>query len=522
MDNNGGTSSPNHSYTRMNSLQQQQQNNNDQQHSHHHLHTETDEYDDGNRPFFFSGGSSNGASATNRLMADDDEEDKENHAFIEVDLLREPPRRSLWQCLAEKRFRGVSLLLLIGIGLILLILSIIFVFRMRDEHDNELPIIYHANPLIVISIDGFRYDFLDRGITPNLLSLYTGEDPGVKADYMTPQFPSKTFPNHYSLATGLHPESHGIVSNKFYDTVTKKTFLSKTNESTVATWYLGEPIWRTATLNDIKSACYYWVGCSAIPADLNIPGFNFTASSKIIDQVINWRNESKPPGIIMAYIYEVDDAAHFHGGPDSAAVNDAIKSVDASIGTLINSLKAQGLYNKTNIIVLSDHGMATVTKAIDLSNVLNYTSVYVPDVTPILSVYESDYGPNGIIEAYENLTKANIPNLKVYFKEDIPEEYYYNNSPRIAPLIAVADEGYQILAPKAQDFYNNSGEHGYNNTLKDMRAIFIGHGPNLKSNVTGFNFENIHVYNLFAKLINATRVPTTNSTNVLVDLVYQP
>ncbi|EFA79424.1 hypothetical protein PPL_07842 [Heterostelium album PN500] len=270
------------------------------------------------------------------------------------------------------------------------------------------------NPTIILSLDGFRYDLLDRGITPNLKSLYDDDDAsksnsyGVRADYMTPQFPTKTFPN-------------------------------------------------------LTCACYLWPGCQEYFPKYNIYPYIGTKSDVVIDQVIDWQLNEKP-NLTMAYLYDVDIAGH-HNGVDSLKFNQSIAFVDNAIGKLLSSLKKNQLFDSTNIIIVSDHGMTNIIDTIDVSSYINTTEVYAPDISPILSVYENDIGgEKALLDTYIKLKEANLEHLNIYFKKDIPSSLHYSNpnNERIAPLIAIADEGYQIILNSSPIV--GLGSHGYSNS----------------------------------------------------------
>ncbi|EFA81901.1 type I phosphodiesterase/nucleotide pyrophosphatase family protein [Heterostelium album PN500] len=485
---------------------------------------EMNDFEASRNPFFFSGGEFSPTYSSSILDDyDDEEEDKEDHSFIEVEFLRSPSSRKsstityLLNKLSQKRVRMALYTLLIMLVVFVIFFSVFFVLRshIKDNNDNHVkPPIYNTprvNPTIVISIDGFRYDYLEWGLTPNIMSLYTGDDAGVRADYMTPQFPSKTFPNHYSIATGLYPENHGIVSNTFYDPVLNETF---SRSLTDKKWWWGEPIWESASKSNLNASCYFWPGCAAYVPQYNVSPFKPTPASTVLAQVLSWQLNQKP-NLTMAYLYDVDNAAHqTKGGVKSLVVNNTIVEVDNAIGTLLQGLKDNGLYETTNIIILSDHGMTNIIETVDVTQYIDMTATYVPDTTPILSVYENQVGG-------PQLKEANLPHLNVYLKDEIPDAYRYNSTTRIAPLIAVVDEGYQIILDGSKS-YVDYGEHGYNNTLVDMRAIFVAHGPNIVNGKKNFNMPNTEVYNFIAQLMNVTKPAPNNGTSFLVDLIYKP
>ncbi len=236
--------------------------------------------------------------------------------------------------------------------------------------------------VVMLSLDGFRWDYPDRFETPNLDRLAAS---GVKAEGLIPCFPTKTFPNHYSIVTGLHPDHHGIVQNSFYDPGTARYF-SIRNRQTVGdgSFYEGEPIWVTAEKQGIRTASYFWVGSEAPYAgmhpsiwkeyDEDVP---FEAR---IDSVIAWLKlpEPKRPGLITFYMHEPDSRGH-RLGPDNPELGEMIAYLDSLVGVLVNKLADLDISQQINLIVTSDHGMGEVSpqRYIDLASYVDpaWTSI---------------------------------------------------------------------------------------------------------------------------------------------------
>ncbi|EGC31746.1 hypothetical protein DICPUDRAFT_39457 [Dictyostelium purpureum] len=435
------------------------------------------------------------------------------------------------------------------IAIVATILLVFFVVR-REQQNNIIFL-----PTIVISIDSFRPEYLERGLTPNLLNFIN--DSSFRAQFTTAQFPSKTFPNHYSIATGLHPQDHGIVSNHMYDPDTNKVFSAEEEDSLHPSWWWGEPIWVTAKKSNIKTACFFWPGCGAKIKD-NLPDYNMvpfdmkTSTSEVLNQVYQWRKEggenktSSIPTLTMAYIHEVDDNGHLYG-PVSKNVDESISSVDKNIGILIDQLKQSGLYDKTNIIFVSDHGMIEIPthKYIYIDDLTLDPSIsskfFSPDAiskgyavpSPILSVFPNNTNYNEEY-LYQELTKNKSEHVDFYKKEDLPKKYNYNSKSnnRISPILGVAKPGYSIilnkeLLPKKPKL----GNHGYDPAHEEMHSIFIARGPNIKSSGAEDNhttttlktFKNTEIYNLLAKLIgvDSKHFAPNNGTSLLIDKLYK-
>ncbi|EGG21906.1 hypothetical protein DFA_01792 [Cavenderia fasciculata] len=478
--------------------------------------------------------SGSGAGGSRFALDDDEEEDKEDHAFIEVERLIAPS-----SALYNKRR-----LLAFGLLLILLILgttiSIVIYRNISHKDDQDVPLdssssssssssepvppsSYSTNipNLIVISIDGCRWDYLNRGITPNLQALYNNAK-GAHAQFITPQFPSKTFPNHYSLATGLYPEYHGIIGNQMYDPTANKYFDYKKPAVTDPFWYWGEPIWVTALKNGLTAACYFWPGCSApiqgYSPNPNMVTYSDTQATDVLGTVFQWQLNQRP-NLTMVYLSDVDIAGHEYG-TESKQVNQALGFVDGAIGTFIKNMTDAGLIENTNILILSDHGMTNITGTIDITTYINMSQILLGGgATPILSIFPID-GELTVDEIYDKLSGIH-PNLTIYRKEDVPAQYNFNSTTnaRIAPIIGVADLGWAVYTGKAiTDF----ATHGYDPVNMNMKGIFIGHGPNIKGGLMPFNFSNTDAYTLYTGLLNITEnLPITNGTTYLRNLVIK-
>lgn len=393
--------------------------------------------------------------------------------------------------------------------IILLIIPLLFFSCNSISKDiaNNEP----ENYLILISFDGFRWDYLEKTETPNLDRLAAN---GVKANALIPAFPSKTFPNHYTIVTGLYPGNHGIVANTMYDPVFDATFsLGNREEVQNGRWWGGEPIWVTAEKQGLKTLCNFWPGSEAeiqgvrpaywIKYDGNVP--NEERVQKVLDYLDKPAKER--PSFYTIYFSDPDDYGHLVG-PDSSAINVAIQECDARIGQLIAGLEQRDLFDKVNIMIVSDHGMAQLSqdRLIFLDDYLDPTNLKIINWSPVMDIWcdESE------VDSIFNLINGKHPNFSVYKKQDIPERLHYSNNRRIAPIIGIADNGWSITThdyfDSHQSFYT-SGTHGYDPEHPDMHAFFLAHGPAFKSGVTVPAFENIQLYNLMAKVLDIEPEP---------------
>jgi predicted AlkP superfamily pyrophosphatase or phosphodiesterase len=365
--------------------------------------------------------------------------------------------------------------------------------------------------VILISFDGFRWNYFDKVSTPNLNRL---SETGVKAKRLIPSFPTKTFPNHYTIVTGLFPENHGIIANTMYDPKLNATF-SLGNRKSVedSRWWGGEPIWVTAEKQGQTSAILFWPG-----SETEIKGIRPTYWQKYdqsldydkrVQQALDWLDlpVAQRPTLIALYFDAPDSQGHSYG-PDSQEVKNAIRKVDTTIGILLQGLKQRGILNDINIIITSDHGMTSISpdKTIFLDDYIDLSSVDIIDWSPIVSLRPHDGKKE---EIYKALVNAN-PHLAVYYKEDIPERLHFRNNNRITPIIGIADEGWSISSHglfKSSQLNFAKGSHGYDNQLISMHGIFIARGSAFKKDLVVKPFENIHIYNLITKVLGLKPAP---------------
>ncbi len=362
--------------------------------------------------------------------------------------------------------------------------------------------------VLLISFDGFRADYLDWYDTPNFDRL---AEQGVKADGMKPVFVSKTFPNHYSIATGMYIENHGLVGNYFYDERLNEYFtLSDRSKVEDARFYGGEPIWNTAEKQGVKSASYFWVGSVAPiggvrPSIWKKYDHNFPFPARI-DSVAKWFTlpEERRPHLVMLYFHEPDGAGHRYG-PESPETEAMVDSMDTIMGKIISAMEKLDIFPKLNIIAVADHGMAAISpeRTIDLSDYINLSGVEQEGSGPYSMLYGKDK------QKLDRITKKlkSVPHLSVYKKEEIPDRYHFKNHYRIKDVLLVADEGWYILDKKyfGMDKWKlkflQGGTHGYDNELRSMHAIFLADGPAFKDGYTRSTFENIHIYSLIAEIL---------------------
>lgn len=394
-------------------------------------------------------------------------------------------------------------------GLILMVLVAVML-------PNALYAQSEEQTVIMIGIDGLRADAIDRTDAPTLNMLARG---GVRARGMRPAMPSKTFTNFYSLATGLHPAHHGLVSNYPYDRKMGRTFSRATDTSDPA-WWGGEPIWVTAEKQGVKAATYFWVG-SEVAIDGIQPTFwkpfqQDKDYSERVNEVLGWLNlpEAERPRLVTLYFSAVDTALHDEG-VGSDAETEAIKKVDSHIADLIAGLKARAMYDNTNIIIVSDHGMVNLSdrKIINLDPIVDLSPFIIPDWNksygPAYAPFLNLYGNSEDIDQVAHKLAGKHPNLRVLRRGNFPDNYHFDHPDRGPDLMILADPGWTVYAsedgspPKSLwDIPVPVATHGYDNADPLMAATFIASGPAFKAGITVGTFDNVEVYGILACALN--------------------
>lgn len=360
--------------------------------------------------------------------------------------------------------------------------------------------------LILISADGFRYDYAKKYNAENLLNL---SKQGVSAKAMLPSFPSITFPNHWSLITGLYPSHHGLVDNFFYDYSRKEFYaMSKKENAEDGSWYGGTPLWSLAEKQGVVSASLHWVG-SASEAGGARPTYyyhyheKFTPEEKI-SKAINWLKlpEDVRPHFISLYFPEVDAAGH-HYGPESEEAKNSVKLVDSAVGNLVKKVNELGLKN-VNFIFVSDHGMIKVDKGNPLSIpeiLLDKDRFDIYNSQTLLRVVVKN--PNEIKAVYHQLKDANSDDYKVILTKRFPRKLHYSTKDdkynRIGQILLVPNAP-KIFLEKGKS--TSVGKHGYNpRKTPEMKAVFYAWGDVFKNNLEINEFSNVNVYPLVAEIL---------------------
>jgi predicted AlkP superfamily pyrophosphatase or phosphodiesterase len=375
--------------------------------------------------------------------------------------------------------------------------------------------------VVLVSLDGFRYDYTERYHAKNLHALAAL---GASApEGMIPIYPSITFPNHYSIVTGLYPEHHGIVAMSFYDPKRKQRYaFNDPSSNGDGSWYGGIPLWSLAEKQGMRSACFFWPGSEAEIAGER-PSYylrfddHFPDEARI-QQVVAWLRlpSAQRPHFITLYYSDVDHAGH-EFGPDSPQTAEAVHHVDDLIGVLETKLKELNL--PIDLFVVSDHGMENIAgNWIDLDHFADLSAFQ----TDGMLLYSSSEGDAQ--KAYEHLHGAS-DKFVVYRRRDVPKSLHYDENEREGDPVVVATGPYAIrahAANPADTVPKNKGGHGYDpQQFKTMRAIFFASGPDIRPNITVPPFENVNIYPLIAKILGLDTTPTDGDLKVLAPILLK-
>ncbi|KAL7833924.1 hypothetical protein AOLI_G00288840 [Acnodon oligacanthus] len=402
-----------------------------------------------------------------------------------------------------------------------------------DIKTPQCPAGFSKSPLILISLDGFRAGYLEsyNGLLPTIKKLRSC---GTSTAYMRPAYPTKTFPNHYTIVTGLYPESHGIVDNKMYDVKRNASFSLKDKEKFNPAWYQGEPVWLTAMKNKLKAGTFFWPG-SDVPIKGKYPNFHELYDGKVpfekrVTTILKWLSfpEGERPDFYTLYMDEPDSSGH-RFGPKSSQVIKALMRVDAMMSMVMDGLKQKKLHNCVNLILLSDHGMeeASNKKAAYVSSYQDNTDDFIVIQGPAARVRPSRLPEDFFTFNYEGLVKnlsCRAPDqpMKPYLKEHLPKRLHFANNIRIERAHLYMKAQWQAALKPAEIKYKFGGFHGSDNTFKNMQTIFIGYGPGLKYKTTVAPFENIEVYNLLCDLLGIPPAPNNGTHGSLNHLLRNP
>ena len=363
--------------------------------------------------------------------------------------------------------------------------------------------------LLVISLDGFRFDYLYRGVTPNLCSL---ESRGV-AGRMLPQFPSLTFPNHYSMVTGLRPSEHGIVGNAFYDPSTNSYFQYTDSEvMKQPEWWLAEPIWKTIERSGLSAGVVFWPGSETIgmqPADW--VEYDSQMDTKMrLKMALKWLTRHD---LVMTYISSLDGIGHDYG-PDSPEVAAELARLDKVLGEELSP----GLTANTNVIIVSDHGMVQIRHRVPIELLLEQPKKRLRwiDYGPIASLLpKAGQEESVLMEIRASIKRLGLP-IKAYTPTEIPAHFHFRDNPRIAPITLICPPGWVVDHRRRDALSLLNGMHGYDPAHPSMHALFIGIGPDFKRSGKVFALlSNLDLYPLMCRLLQSDCLPDHHGSEKL-------
>lgn len=376
--------------------------------------------------------------------------------------------------------------------------------------------------VILVSIDGFRADYFELHKPPTLNAL---ANKGVRARWMKPVYPTKTFPAHYSIVTGLYPDNHGLIENNMFDTERGLSFgLANRQAVQDPRWWGGEPIWNTAQKQGQIAAAYFWPGTETAIGGMQ-PKFWKDYDGKVpndtrVDTVLGWLDlpVAQRPTMITMYFSDVDDAGHNHG-PESPENREAVLRVDANIKRLVDGLAARGILEQVNLIFTSDHGMAPykMRNAVVLDEMFDTGDAervfWVGEFTQI-------FPKPGKEDAIYDAIKAKLPKTaNIYRRSEFPKRFKFGKNKRIAPLVVIPKAGTVITTRERMNRAEKDGQldavrgaHGYDNDIVEMRSMFVGHGGQFKRGYVAKPFEAVDVYELICKILGIE--PAKNDGNL--------
>ena len=377
---------------------------------------------------------------------------------------------------------------------------------------ENAPENYGKPYVILISADGFRYDYAQKYQASNLLRLGAG---GVVSKGMIPSFPSNTFPNHYTLATGMYPSTHGLIDNHFYDPHRDETY-SMGNKAAVtdSSWYGGLPLWGLAEKNGLLAASLFWVGSEShvagIPPTYYYKYHNAFSNDRKVEIIKEWLQlpEEVRPHLITLYFPEVDSQGHSYG-PDSKETEAAVREVDRAVGRLVEEVSALGL-PEVNFVFVSDHGMllADVDHPIALPELINNRRFVVINSFSLVRIHALNR--EQVKPTYRQLRKEKTRDYKVYLTRRFPRRLHFrsNADDRIGDILLVP-KAPKVFAANPPSTRKYPGTHGYDpKKVPEMKATFMAWGPAFRTGLTIGTFENIHVYPLVARIMG---LPVTHA-----------
>jgi len=365
--------------------------------------------------------------------------------------------------------------------------------------------------VLLVSIDGLRFDYIDREPAPNLKRLASR---GVRARWMEPSFPTQTFPNHYTIVTGLRPARSGMVNNTFYDPRLGRFRYTDTAAASRPGFWQGEPIWVTAARQGRRTAAFFWPG-----SDVEIGGVRperwkrydgDVPNADRVDSVLSWLAlpAGERPSLVTLYF---SDYGH-ENGPDSPELRAAVAHIDSVMGRLMDGLEARGLDDVVNIIVVSDHGMIPLSndRVVRLDEYLDTLTVQQINLGQFIALAPRDNDTSALMRRLRG-----VPHLHAYRADSTPERWHYRGNPRIAPVVGVMDAGWTLSTTGWLQRQRRplGGGHGFDPADSLIKASFIAAGPAFPRGRVVAPFSNVHVYELLCLILGLPPAPNDGSAD---------
>lgn len=480
--------------------------------------------------------------ATNGIELQENFNDRDSFELSDEEFIHRGPKKSILSRTFGAVRRFFLHFVLLSFLIVIIVLAVLLAKRSKSKPTKNIKQVFSNGTsefyptTILISLDGFHPHYISSKLTPTLAEFL---QKGYGPPYMIPSFPSSTFPNHWTMATGLYPQYHGIVGNTFYDPETKRKFINKVpKESLDPVFWGGEPIWSTAEHQGVRSAIHMYPGSEVKFEDGNpteVDKFNSTEKlEKKSERIFGWldRDLSTRPELIIGYVPTIDTLGH-RNGIKGEELKKGLKYVDSFIKNITDGIKERNATEIINLVVVSDHGMAPTSnkRLIYLDDLVNSTKIQQIDGWPLFGLRPlPEFTAQEIYEELKASYKGKDSHYSIYLREELPREWnfggpyrsrYYD---RIAPVWVIPEVGYSITThddmERKKGDYSPKGVHGYNNTEVLMRAIFLGSGPYFKSrsqNDASFKvrpFQNTEVYNILCDTLNLSPSINNGSSSI--------
>lgn len=363
----------------------------------------------------------------------------------------------------------------------------------------------HPPLLLLIGIDGLKWDIIDRHPAPVLQSIATQ---GVRVQALVPVMPTKTFPNFYAIATGLYPENNGVLDNATYDPSLATTFRMSTQDDD--RWFEGEPIWITAEKQGVRAATMFWVG-SAAETGGRRPSywrpFDSTVTNQArVQQVLDWLDlpDAERPRLVSVYFEAIDSASH-NAGVDSIEEREAVAAVDNAVAELLNGLENRGLLETSNIVVVGDHGMVDLSedRIVYLDDYVDFSELYSPQLSGERQgnvVYAAFHGDETAVNDMYAATFNAHPRMQVYRKGRFPDWMRLSHPQRGPDLVIVPDNGWMV-SKRDIPYRGPRATHGFSPLEKDMHAAMFARGPAFRQGAVVEELEVVDIYSIMAQVL---------------------